>query len=201
MADVSRVRQLLDELLDSGCNPEVVHGDCPSCSRRFASAGSGLAPSTLSSTLNQFVLAVIHRRMGHAERAAALREDSIRLYEQMESGRVDAAVRSVFAADSMTIQIYHRELESLFMDSSPKMVKGIREGRPQGPVPRYLGRYPDAHFRNPQIDLGAWWPPPRASPRRRVHVVPFVGNSLASFPVIRLKRGGRSSCHGNILVA
>jgi hypothetical protein len=47
---------------------------------------------------------------------AALREDSIRLYEQMESGRVDAAVPSVFAADWMTIQIYYREAEALFID-------------------------------------------------------------------------------------
>jgi hypothetical protein len=29
MADVSRVQQLLDELLDSECTPEVVCGDCP----------------------------------------------------------------------------------------------------------------------------------------------------------------------------
>ncbi len=29
MADVSRVQQLLDELLDSGCTPEAVCGDCP----------------------------------------------------------------------------------------------------------------------------------------------------------------------------
>jgi eukaryotic-like serine/threonine-protein kinase len=29
MADVSRVQQLLDELLDSGCTPEVVCADCP----------------------------------------------------------------------------------------------------------------------------------------------------------------------------
>ena len=35
--------------------------------------------------LNQFVLAMIHRRMGHAERAAALLKESIRLYEEMES--------------------------------------------------------------------------------------------------------------------
>ena len=66
--------------------------------------------------LNQFVLAMIHRRMGHAERAAALLEESIRLYEEMESSRVDGAVPAVFAADWMTIQIYRREVELLFMD-------------------------------------------------------------------------------------
>jgi hypothetical protein len=64
--------------------------------------------------LNRFVLAMIHRRLGHAERAAALREESNRLYEEMESRRVDGVVPGVFAADWMTIQIYRREAESLF---------------------------------------------------------------------------------------
>jgi hypothetical protein len=49
--------------------------------------------------------------MRHAERAAALLEESIRLYEEMESGRVDGAVPGVFAADWMSIQIYRREAE------------------------------------------------------------------------------------------
>ena len=76
--------------------------------------------------LNQFVLAMIHRRMGHAERAAALLEESIRLYEDMESRRVDGAVPAVFAADWMTIQIYRREADSLFIDSSQRMFKSVR---------------------------------------------------------------------------
>jgi hypothetical protein len=62
--------------------------------------------------LNRFLLAMIHRRMGHAERAAALIRESIGFYEQMESRRVDGAVPGVFAADWMTIQIYRREAES-----------------------------------------------------------------------------------------
>jgi tetratricopeptide (TPR) repeat protein len=61
--------------------------------------------------LNQFLLAMIHRRMGHAERAAALFKESIRTYEEIESRRVDGAVSGVFAADWMTIQIYRREAE------------------------------------------------------------------------------------------
>jgi tetratricopeptide (TPR) repeat protein/tRNA A-37 threonylcarbamoyl transferase component Bud32 len=61
--------------------------------------------------LNQFVMAMIHRRMGHYERSAALLKESIRLYEEMESGRVDGAVPRVFAADWMTIQIYRHEAE------------------------------------------------------------------------------------------
>jgi hypothetical protein len=73
--------------------------------------------------LNQFVLAMIHRRVGHAEQAAALLKESVRLYEEMESGRVDGAVPAVFAADWMTIQIYRREAESLFADSSQRMLK------------------------------------------------------------------------------
>ena len=67
--------------------------------------------------LNQFLLAMVHRRMGHAERAAALFKESIGLYEEMESRRVDGAVPGVFAADWMTIQIYRREAESLFTPS------------------------------------------------------------------------------------
>ncbi len=74
------------------------------------------SPWNIGRPLNQFVLAMTHRRMGHAERAAALLEESIRLYEEMESGRVDGAVPAVFAADWMTIQIYRREAESLFID-------------------------------------------------------------------------------------
>jgi hypothetical protein len=74
-------------------------------------------------SLNQFMLAMIHRRMGHAERAAAYLKESIRLYEEMESGRVDGAVPAVFAADWMTIQIYRREVELMFMDSSRKVLK------------------------------------------------------------------------------
>jgi tetratricopeptide (TPR) repeat protein len=62
-------------------------------------------------TLNQFMLSMIHRRMGHAERAAGLYKESIRLYEEMEPRRVDGAVPGVFAADWMTIQIYRREVE------------------------------------------------------------------------------------------
>jgi tetratricopeptide (TPR) repeat protein/tRNA A-37 threonylcarbamoyl transferase component Bud32 len=64
--------------------------------------------------LNQFLLAMIHRRMKHAKQAAALREESNRLYEEIESRRVDGAVPGIFAADWMTIQLYRRELESLF---------------------------------------------------------------------------------------
>jgi tetratricopeptide (TPR) repeat protein/tRNA A-37 threonylcarbamoyl transferase component Bud32 len=70
--------------------------------------------------LNQFVLAMVHRRMGHAEQAAASLKESIRLYEEMDSGRVDGAVPSIFAPDWMTIQIYRREADSLFADSSEK---------------------------------------------------------------------------------
>jgi tetratricopeptide (TPR) repeat protein len=76
--------------------------------------------------LNHFLLAMIHRRMGHAERAAALFRESIRLYEEMESGRVDGAVSAIFAADWMTIQIYRREADSLFINSSQRMFKSIR---------------------------------------------------------------------------
>jgi hypothetical protein len=60
--------------------------------------------------------------MGHAEQAAALLKDSIRLSEDMESHRVDREVSAVFAADWMTIRIYRREAESLFIDSSLRMM-------------------------------------------------------------------------------
>jgi tetratricopeptide (TPR) repeat protein/tRNA A-37 threonylcarbamoyl transferase component Bud32 len=73
--------------------------------------------------LNQFVLAMVHRRMGHAERASASLKESIRLYEEMESRRVDGAVPRVFAADWMTIQIYRREVEALFTDSPQRTFK------------------------------------------------------------------------------
>jgi tetratricopeptide (TPR) repeat protein len=76
--------------------------------------------------LNQFVLAMVHRRMGHAVRAAALVKESIRLCEEMESGRVDGAVPAVFAADWMTIQIYRREVDLLFIDPSQKMFDNVR---------------------------------------------------------------------------
>jgi tetratricopeptide repeat protein len=62
--------------------------------------------------LNQFVLAMTHRRLGHVERAVALLEESIRLCEEMESRRIDGAVPSIFAVDWMTIQLYRREAES-----------------------------------------------------------------------------------------
>jgi tetratricopeptide (TPR) repeat protein len=67
--------------------------------------------------LNQFLLAMTHRRLGHAERAAALLKDAIEVCEEMESGRVDGAVPKVFAADWTTIQIYRREVESFLVDS------------------------------------------------------------------------------------
>jgi tetratricopeptide (TPR) repeat protein len=63
--------------------------------------------------LNNFVLAMTHRRLGHAARAAALLAESVRWCEEAEASRVDGAVPSVFAADWMTIQIYRREAESL----------------------------------------------------------------------------------------
>jgi hypothetical protein len=66
--------------------------------------------------LNQFLLAMIHRRMEHAERAAASLQEANRLYEAMESSRVNGSVPAVFAADWMTIQIYRREAESLFAE-------------------------------------------------------------------------------------
>jgi hypothetical protein len=76
--------------------------------------------------LNQFVMAMVHRRLGHAEQAAALLKESIRWYEEMESRRVDGAVPGVFAADWMTIQIYRRETELLFTPSSQNASKPVR---------------------------------------------------------------------------
>jgi hypothetical protein len=69
--------------------------------------------------LNQFMLAMTHRRMGHAEQATALYKESIRLHEEMKSRRVDGVVPGVFAADWMTMQLYRREVDSLFAGSSP----------------------------------------------------------------------------------
>jgi tetratricopeptide (TPR) repeat protein len=67
--------------------------------------------------LNQLVMAMIHGHMGHADRGSALLKESIRSYEEIESRRVDGAVPGIFAADWMTIQIYRREAELLFMSS------------------------------------------------------------------------------------
>ena len=75
--------------------------------------------------LNPFVLAMVHRRMGEAERAAALLEESIRSYKEMESRRVDGAVPGVFAADWMTIQIYRREPDLLFTPSSENTLNHV----------------------------------------------------------------------------
>jgi tetratricopeptide (TPR) repeat protein len=96
-------------------------GDCDEALRWLGSSLQGAWD--MGRPLNLFVLAMVHRRMGHADRAAALREESTRVYEEMESGRVDGAVPGVFAADWMTIQIYRREVESLFIDSSQSMIK------------------------------------------------------------------------------
>jgi tetratricopeptide (TPR) repeat protein len=76
--------------------------------------------------LNQFLRALVHRRMGHAEQAAALLKESNQLYEELEARRVDGAVPGVFAADWMTIQIYRREVDSLFMNSQESMGNKIR---------------------------------------------------------------------------
>jgi tetratricopeptide (TPR) repeat protein/tRNA A-37 threonylcarbamoyl transferase component Bud32 len=65
--------------------------------------------------LNQFLLAMIHRRMGHAELAGAAFKESKRVYEEMEARRVEGAVPGIFAADWMTIQIYRRELDAMFL--------------------------------------------------------------------------------------
>jgi len=83
-------------------------------------------PWDVGRPLNQFLLAMVHRRMGHAERAEASFKESIRLYEEMESSRVDGAVPAVFAADWMTIQIYRREVEMLVIDSSPRTFNTVR---------------------------------------------------------------------------
>ena len=81
---------------------------------------------TIGRPLNPFVLAMVHRRMGKAERAAALLKESIRSYEEMESRRVDGAVPGVFAADWMTIQIYRREADLLFTPSSENTLNHVR---------------------------------------------------------------------------
>jgi hypothetical protein len=62
--------------------------------------------------MNQFMLAMVHRRLGHAERAVALRGEALRWCADAEARRVDGAVPGVFAADWMSIQIYLREAES-----------------------------------------------------------------------------------------
>jgi hypothetical protein len=64
--------------------------------------------------LNQLGLAMIHRRMGHSELLTTLFKESIHVCTEMDRGRVDGAVLAVFAADWMAIQIYRREVESLF---------------------------------------------------------------------------------------
>ena len=64
--------------------------------------------------LNQLVLAMIHRRMGHAKLSTTLFKESIHVCTEMDRGRVNGAVPAVFAADWMAIQIYRREVESLF---------------------------------------------------------------------------------------
>jgi tetratricopeptide (TPR) repeat protein len=64
--------------------------------------------------LNQLVLAMIHRRMGHAELSTTLFKESIHVCTEMDRGRVYGAVPAVFAADWMAIQIYRRQVESLF---------------------------------------------------------------------------------------
>jgi tetratricopeptide (TPR) repeat protein len=76
-------------------------------------ADSLVRPWDMGRALNQYLLAMIHRHMGHAERAAALLEEASRIDEEMEARRVDGAVPAVFAADWMTIQIYRREAEAL----------------------------------------------------------------------------------------
>jgi len=70
--------------------------------------------------LNQLIQAMIHSRMGHAERAAALFKESLRRCEEMESGRADGAVPAIFAADWMTIQIYRGEVETLLFGNGTR---------------------------------------------------------------------------------
>jgi tetratricopeptide (TPR) repeat protein len=72
--------------------------------------------------LNRFVLAMIHQRMGHVQQATIAFKDSIQLYEALESSRVDGAVFGIFAADWMTIQLYRREVDSLFTSSPQRMM-------------------------------------------------------------------------------
>ena len=64
--------------------------------------------------LNLFLLAMIHRQYAVMRERGGKGEESNRVYEEMESRRVDGAVPGVFAADWMTIQIYRREVGSLF---------------------------------------------------------------------------------------
>jgi hypothetical protein len=54
--------------------------------------------------LDQFVIAMIHRRMRHPGRGLAFLDESIRWDEEVESRRVDGA-------DRMTIHISGRDLE------------------------------------------------------------------------------------------
>jgi Tetratricopeptide repeat len=63
--------------------------------------------------LNQFLLGMTHRRLGHATRAAPLLGEAVRWCKEAEASRVDGTFPSVFAADWMTIQIYRREAETL----------------------------------------------------------------------------------------
>jgi tetratricopeptide (TPR) repeat protein/tRNA A-37 threonylcarbamoyl transferase component Bud32 len=70
--------------------------------------------------LNQFMLAMSHRRMRHIEQATALYQESIRLYKGIEGRRVDGAGQGVFAADWMTMQLYRREVDFLFTGASDK---------------------------------------------------------------------------------
>jgi hypothetical protein len=56
--------------------------------------------------------------MGHVQQAASALKESTRLYEELESNRVDGAVSGVFAADWMTIQLYRREVDLLFTGST-----------------------------------------------------------------------------------
>jgi hypothetical protein len=55
---------------------------------------------------------MVHRRLGHGERAVALLGEAVRWCADAEARRVDGAVPGVFAADWLTIQIYRREAES-----------------------------------------------------------------------------------------
>jgi Flp pilus assembly protein TadD len=76
--------------------------------------------------LNQFMLAMVHRRMGHEEQAAAFHKESIRLYEEMESSRIDGAGPAVIVADWLTIQIYRREVDDIFIDAHHKALNPVR---------------------------------------------------------------------------
>jgi tetratricopeptide (TPR) repeat protein/tRNA A-37 threonylcarbamoyl transferase component Bud32 len=63
--------------------------------------------------MNKFVQAMVYQRMGDTEKAASVHAEAVRLYEELESRRVNGAVPLVFAADWMTIQIYRTQAESL----------------------------------------------------------------------------------------